>query len=168
MEAEHYKKLAAAPGALRSKLEAFKAEQGEPLTAPPLPPPPPSPDPEKKRLGTALYKRIFARVPTTTCPEDKVLQMGLRVHRMVMEREIHYMKTLMGKNTEAFDTELECMIADFLATDKLVEASKQPNNSTMNDDKSGSYEVPFGTAICRTRATHFFVWQCLPLLGRNG
>ncbi len=159
LNTEHVKKFAFGPHAgskLHAQLQAFKGEGEGTSTAPP----PPSPDTEKKRLGTALYKRIVARVPTTTCPEDKVLQVGLRVHKMVMQKDVHDMKNMMRKNTEAFDMELEYMIAGVLATDKLLE--KPPDKPTMNDDNPVSDEVPFRTGICRTRATHFLSDACAP------
>jgi len=183
MNTEHYKQLAFGPNAspkLKAQLEEFRGEGVQPLKgcyedkdgirkpATLYVAPGKMPikglaindtcnESEKKRLGTALYRRIIARIPTTTCPENRVLQVGLRVHKLVMEKDIYDMKNMMGKPTEAFDMEIEHMVGQILATDKEVEASKQPDNPTMNDKCPVSVEVPLRTAICRTRATHFFV-----------
>jgi|SaaInlV_125m_DNA_1040241.scaffolds.fasta_scaffold01892_10 hypothetical protein len=197
MNTEHYKQLAFGPNAsprLKAKLQAFKAEGAEPKagghededgTRTPAvvhvaPEKGPSKglaancegdDPKRKRLGTALYKRIVARVPSTSCPDRKVLQVGLRAHKHVMEMDICGLKRLLGKPAEAFDMELEHIVGAVLSAEEIAEPSQRPDNPSTSDDSRmyNKVRLPLGTAICYTRrARHILSDARARSRGRNG
>ena len=134
METEAYKiyqKLSAgAP--LRIKLDAFKAAQAGTSTAPPPPPPPKDllevvrADPEKKRMSTALYKRIVERMPMTACPEHRRLKVGLQVHSgLLKEAEVDLnLAGLLRGPPETFNAVFDKLIKKIVAAEE--EADKPP------------------------------------------
>lgn len=197
MDTEHYKKLASGPNAtpkLNAQLQALKVE-GEPPKAgwceeengirkpavcyvAPEKGPIEGPaancagdDSERKRLGTALYKRIAASVPKTACPFRNVLQVGLQVHKKVMLMNIAALKGLVGKNTEDFVAEIGPMVDAVLSAEGIVAVKKQPDNPEMRDNgrMSDKARLPLGTAICHTRrARHILSDASARSRGRNG